>query len=215
MFDPRDQGQLNSESGRTGFSQMIGLKTNRGGDSRNASSQDVSNDSTASGWTRVPLSRPIEIGFMPIFRGEGPSSLLSSFGPVFFPGFNFPSVLYVSISGCGIVLCHEALNFLCYDNLRGFSVSENPVVALLPDSPAKVWENPGTQNLGVQAFVIATPLFEEFLDTGRRTPVEVHIRSQKTPHARGKGAVNENVIYRFQVMLTEAASAGYNLASLG
>ena len=86
---------------------------------------------------------------MPVFGGEGPSSLLSSFDPVFFPSFNFPSILYVSISSCGIVLYHETINFLCYDNLRGFSVSENPVVALIPYSPAEVWEYPGTQNLGV------------------------------------------------------------------
>ena len=215
MFDPRDQGQLNSESGRTGFSQMVGLKTNRGGDGSNASSQAVSNDSTASGWTRVPLSRPIEIGFMPVFRGEGPRSLLSSFDTVFFPGFDFPSVFYVSVSSYEIILYHETINFLCYDNLRGFSISEDPVVALLPDSPAKVWEDPGTQNLGVQTFVVATPLFEEFLDTGRRAPVEVYLGSQKTPHPRRKGAVNEDVIDRFQVILTEEASAGNSLASLG
>ncbi len=194
---------------------MVGLVTNRGGDSSNAPSQVVSYDSTASDGTRVPLSRSIEIGFMPVFGGEGPSSLLSSFGPVFFPSLNFPSVLYVSISSCGIVLFHEAINFLCYNTLRSFSVSEYPVVVLLPDSPAKVWDNPGTQNLGFQGFVVATPLNEEILDTGWRAPVEVHIGSQKTPHSRGKGAVNENVINRFQVMLTEATSVGNNLASLG
>ena len=108
---------------------------------------------------------------MPVFGGEGPSSLLSSFDPIFFLVFNFPSVLYISLSSYGVVFFHETINFLCYDNLRGFSVSENPVVALLPDSLVKVWEYPGTQNLGVQAIVVATPLFEEFLDTSRQAPV--------------------------------------------
>ena len=75
---------------------------------------------------------------MPVFGGKGPSSLLSSFDPVFFLGFNFPSILYISLSSYGVVLYHETVNFLCYDNLRGFSVSENPIVALLPDTPAKV-----------------------------------------------------------------------------
>ena len=98
---------------------------------------------------------------------------------------------------------------------KSFSISEYLVVALLPYSPAKVWDNLGTQNLGVQAFVVATPLYEEFLDTGWWAPVGVHIGSQKTPHSRGKGAVNENVINRFQVILIEVASVGNNLASFG
>ena len=63
--------------------------------------------------------------------------------------------------------------------------------------------------------VVTSPLTKEFLDTSWRAPVEVHFGSQKTPHPRGKGAMNENVINHFQVMLTEATSSGYNLASLG
>ena len=122
-----------------------------------------------------PLAAPSKLALCQFSGGESPSSLLSSFDHVFFPGFNFPSVLYVSISSCGIVLYHEAINFLCYDNLRGFSVSEYPVVALLPDSPAKVWENLGVQNLGVQAFVVAAPLNKELLNTGWRAPKEVHL----------------------------------------
>ena len=124
---------------------MVGLVTNRGGDSSYAFSRVVSNDTTTSGRTRVPLSRPIEIGFMLIFGEERPRSLLSSFDPVIFPGFTIPSNLYVSIFSGRIVLYHETINFLYYYNLRSFSISEYPVVALLPDSPAKVWEDPGTQ----------------------------------------------------------------------
>ena len=63
--------------------------------------------------------------------------------------------------------------------------------------------------------MIAAPLFEEFLDKGRRAPVEVHLGNQKAPHPGRKGTVNENVIYRFLVMLTKATSARNNLSSLG
>ena len=63
--------------------------------------------------------------------------------------------------------------------------------------------------------VVTSPLTKEFLDTSRQAPVEVHVGSQKTPHPRREGAVDEYMINRFQIMLTEAASVGYDLASLG
>ena len=85
---------------------------------------------------------------------------------------------------------------------------------LLPDSPAKVWENPGAQNLGVQAFVVAAPLNKELLNTGWRAPKEVHLGRKKAPHPRRKGTVDENMVNRFQVMLAEAASSGDDMASL-
>ena len=59
------------------------------------------------------------------------------------------------------------------------------------------------------------PLTKEIQDTSRWAPVEVHVGSQKTPHPGREGAVDENMINRFQIMLTEASSAGYDLASLG
>ena len=63
--------------------------------------------------------------------------------------------------------------------------------------------------------VVSSPLFEEFLDTSWRAPVEIQVGSQKTPHPGGEGAVDGNMISRFQVMLVEAASAGNDLAPLG
>ena len=70
---------------------------------------------------------------------------MSSFDPVIFPSFTIPSNLYVSFSGSGKVLSHEAFDFLSYNDLRSFSLSEYPVVVLLLDSPTKVWEDPRTQ----------------------------------------------------------------------
>ena len=124
---------------------MIGLVANRGGDSSNATSQAISYDTSTSSWTRIPLGRPIKIGFMSVLRGKRQNSLLSSFDLVFFPSFTIPSNLYVSFSGYGIVLYHEAFNFLSYYNLRSFSIYEYLVVALLSNFPTKVWEDAGTQ----------------------------------------------------------------------
>ena len=59
------------------------------------------------------------------------------------------------------------------------------------------------------------PLTKEIQDTSRWAPVEVHVGRQKTPHPGREGAVDEYMVDRFQIILTEAASVGYDVASLG
>ena len=63
--------------------------------------------------------------------------------------------------------------------------------------------------------VVASPLTKEILDASRRAPVEIHVGNQKNPHPGREGAVDEHMINHFQILLIEAASIGYDLASLG
>lgn len=119
---------------------------------------------------------------MPILRGKGPSGFLSSIVPVFDPGFTIPSFLDFSSLCYGIILRGETINLFSSNILRGFSVSEDSVIAFFPYSLAKMWKNPIVEGLGIQTSVEASPLVEEVLDVGRVAPAETQIPGQKIPH---------------------------------
>lgn len=161
---------------------MAGLVTKRERQSLYSTTQDVYDNATASSQSKIPLGWPIKVGLMPILRGKGLFGFLSSIVPVFLPGFNVPSFLNFSSLSCGIVLQGETIYLFSCNILRGFSISEDSVIAFFPYSPTKMWNNPCTESLGIQTTVVASPLEEEVLDVGRVAPAKTEIPGQKIPH---------------------------------
>ena len=75
---------------------------------------------------------------MPVLKGEGPSSFLSSLILVFLTNFIVLTFLDISSLGYGNFLHNNSFNFLYNYELWSLCIFEYSIVALFPYSPAKV-----------------------------------------------------------------------------
>ena len=142
MLNSRSRSQLNNMFGHIGFYEVVSLVTKRERNSCNSSTRAIFDDASTYCWVRVPLSRPIKVGFVPILRGERPSSFLSSLDPFFLTGFTIPTFLDVSSLGYRKVIENGTFNFLYIYELWRLSFSKYSINALFLDSPVEVWESP-------------------------------------------------------------------------
>ena len=152
--------------GHIGLHEVICLNPQRIGESCFANPMAVSNYSPTASRTRVPFGHAIKVGFMPIFWGKRPLSLLSFHHPILFPLHTFASLFKFSPLSNSIVFSHSTIYVICKNKGRSFPFSEDSIISLFLYSPVEMWKSLGENHLCLYAFIQKISLAKEILDAG-------------------------------------------------